>query len=276
MTTPGAQGARSVPVWDPEQYARYEDHRTRPLLDLLARVPRLPGTAPRIADLGCGPGAPSALLADRWPTAHITGYDNSPAMLERAAAHAGPTAGGGTLDFARADLAEWRPPQPQDLILSNAAFQWWPGHRDALPSLVDALAPGGTLAFQVPGNFDAPSHALLDELRNNPRWRARTGAPPRTDAVLSPAGYFAALAPLGCAVDAWETTYTQVLEGEDAVLEWTKGTALRPVLTRLADDPAARDAFLDDYAAALREAYPPGPYGTLYPFRRVFVVAVKR
>ncbi|EST32610.1 hypothetical protein N566_19950 [Streptomycetaceae bacterium MP113-05] len=276
METPDVQEAGSVPEWDPGQYARYEDHRTRPLLDLLARVPGLPGAAPRIADLGCGPGAPSALLAARWPTAHITGYDNSPSMLERAAAHAGPTAGGGTLSFARADLADWRPTEPHDLILSNAALQWWPGHQDALPALVDALTPGGTLAFQVPGNFDAPSHVLLDELRNSPRWRDRVGAPTRTHAVLPPEGYFAALAPLGCGVDTWETTYTQILHGEDAVLEWTKGTALLPVLTRLADDPQARDAFLAEYAADLREAYPPGPHGTLFPFRRIFAVAVKR
>ncbi|THA26031.1 trans-aconitate 2-methyltransferase [Streptomyces sp. RKND-216] len=279
METPDAQEARAAPDWDPAQYARYADHRTRPLRDLLARVPDPPpgrADAPRVADLGCGPGAPTALLAERWPAAHITGYDSSPAMLARAAAYAGPTAGGGTLGFVHADLADWRPVQPHDVLFSNAALQWWPGHPEALPAYVDALVPGGTLAFQVPGNFDAPSHVLLHELRNTPRWRDRLGAPARTDAVLQPAAYAAALAPLGCDVDAWETTYVQILHGEDAVLEWTKGTALRPVLGRLADDPQAYDAFLAEYAAALRAAYPPTPHGTLFPFRRVFVVAVRR
>lgn len=276
MENRDAPAAGSAPVWDPEQYSTYADHRARPLRELLARVPELPGPTPRIADLGCGPGAPTALLAARWPGAHVTGYDNSDAMLERAAAHAGPTPGGGTVDFVPADLATWRPDERYDLLFSNAAFQWWPRHTEAFEDYVQALTPGGTLAFQVPGNFGAPSHVLLDELRNSARWRDRVGAPGRTDAVRSPAEYAAALAPLGCTVDAWETTYLQILHGEDPVLEWTKGTALRPVLTRLADDPQARDAFLAAYAAALREAYPPGPYGTVFPFRRIFVVAVKR
>lgn len=268
--------ARVAPVWDPEQYARFEDARTRPLRDLLARVPRLPRARPRIADLGCGPGSPTGLLADRWPAAHITGYDNSPAMLERARAHAGPTEGGGTLAFVHADLADWHPEEPYDLLFSNAAFQWWPGHPDALPRLVGALVPGGTLAFQVPGNLDAPSHVLLHELRNAPRWRSRLGAPARRDAVPEPSRYVDVLAGPACETDVWETTYLHLLAGEDPVLEWTKGTALRPVLTLLADDPEARDAFLSEYGAALRRAYPPGPHGTVLPFRRIFAVAVKR
>ncbi len=274
--TRDARDARSGPVWDPEQYARYADHRSRPLMDLLARVPEPPGPAPRIADLGCGPGAPSARLAARWPRAHITGYDDSPEMLEQAGAHAGPTAGGGTLGFVHADLADWRPGAPHDLIFSNAAFQWWPGHPEAFPAYVQALVPGGTLAFQVPGNFAAPSHALLNELRDSPRWRSRLGEESRRNAVLEPAAYVGALTALGCETDVWETTYLQVLPGEDPVLEWTKGTALRPVLTLLADDREAREAFLADYAAALRRAYPPGPHGTVFPFRRIFAVAVKR
>lgn len=272
MTAPDA---RPAPVWDPAEYARYTDHRARPPRELLARVPALPRTGPRIADLGCGPGGSTAGLAARWPDGSITGYDNSAAMLEEAARRAGPTPDGGSLDFAHADLGDWRPSEPHDLIFSNAALQWVPGHTESFPAWIDALTPGGTLAFQVPGNFGSPSHVLLNELRDSPRWRPRLGAERHRDPVLEPAGYFAVLAPLGCVVDAWETTYVQVLHGEDPVLEWTKGTALRPVLTLLADDPEARDAFLADYAAVLRTAYPPTPYGTAFPFRRIFVVAVR-
>jgi trans-aconitate 2-methyltransferase len=276
MTTP-------PPVWDPAQYRRHAGHRTRPLHDLLARVPDLPSAAPRIADLGCGPGAPTAELARRWPRAHVTGYDNSPAMLAEAAAYAGPTPEGGSVDFTEADLADWRPEGTFDLLFSNAALQWVlpgggrsPGHEQVFPAWVEALPPGGVLAFQVPGNFSAPSHTLLHDLRNGPRWRGRVGAPARSAAVLEPAGYLAALAPLGCEVDAWETTYLHVLQGEDPVLDWTLGTALRPVLTALADDPEARDAFLAEYRDALRAAYPPAAHGTVFPFRRLFVVAVRR
>lgn len=263
-------------MWDPQQYLRHAGHRLRPLHDLLAHVPDvLPGPPgrPRIADLGCGPGGPSTALAARWPQAHITGYDNSAAMLEQAASQAREG-----LDFAYADLATWRP-GPADgfgLLFSNAALQWVPGHTGAFRAWTDALPPGGVLAFQVPGNFDAPSHTILATLRASPRWRARLGAPTRSPAVLDPTGYAAALTQLGCEVDAWETTYLHLLTGEDPVLDWTKGTALRPILTLLNNDPPAREAFLAEYATALREAYPPDEHGvTAFPFRRVFVVAAK-
>jgi trans-aconitate 2-methyltransferase len=263
--------------WDPDQYQRHSGHRARPLVDLLARVPPLRGTPPRIADLGCGPGRPSLLLAERWPTARITGYDSSPAMLEEAKEYAGPTPGGGSLGFVLADLADWRAAEPHDLIVSNAALQWVPGHADRFPEWVAGLRPGGVFAFQVPGNFEAPSHQLLRGLVESPRWRGRLGEVLRGGSpVLSPAGYFAALAPLGCALDVWETTYLHALPGEDPVLDWTKGTALRPVLTALGEDAEARDAFLAEYRDALREAYPPGTHGTVFPFRRVFVVAQRR
>lgn len=299
MPRSSASTSASAAAWDPRQYARHAEHRRRPLYELLARVPELPHpAAPRIADLGCGPGAPSLPLAERWPGAHITGYDSSPEMLAEARAYAGPLAAdaaAGTLDFAHADLAAWRPDaatdpaadpgfspgraRPFDLLFSNAALQWLPGHVDRFPDWLDGLAPGGVLAFQVPGNFDAPSHTLLHELRNSPRWRARLGGTERAaraDGVRDPAGYVAALAPLGCTVDTWETTYLHLLQGEDPVLDWVKGTALRPVLTLLADDPAARDAFLAEYGDALREAYPAREFGVPFPFRRIFVVAVKQ
>ncbi|WP_129842153.1 trans-aconitate 2-methyltransferase [Streptomyces sp. RFCAC02] len=266
------------PVWDPAQYQRHSGHRTRPLYELLARVPPLlpAGDAPRVADLGCGPGKPSLVVAERFPTARITGYDNSPAMLAEAEPYAGPLAGGGGLDFRCADLAEWRPGETFDLIVSNAALQWVPGHLGLLPDWVAGLAPGGVLAFQVPGNFDAPSHVLMREIAGGRHWRGRLGDVLRHRDATHPTGeYFAGLAAIGCEVDAWETTYLQVLHGDDPVLDWVRGTGLRPVLTALDDDPEARDAFVAEYRDALREAYPPGPHGTLFPFRRVFVVAQK-
>ncbi|MEV7421362.1 trans-aconitate 2-methyltransferase [Streptomyces sp. NPDC091212] len=273
-TPPGALAA----TWDPGQYLRHSGHRSRPFLDLLARVPEPPGPdgAPRIADLGCGPGNVTALLADRWPAARITGFDNSPEMLGRARKeYEGPTPGGGTLDFRAADATDWTPDEPYGLIVSNAALQWVPGHPGSFPRWIDALAPGGTFAFQVPGNFSAISHTLLADLCDNPRWRDRLAHIRRVGGVLEPAEYFTRLADLGCAVDAWETTYLQILPGEDPVLDWVKGTALRPVLTALADDPAATAEFTARYRDLLRTAYPRGPHGTVFPFRRIFAVARK-
>ncbi|MEV7284219.1 trans-aconitate 2-methyltransferase [Streptomyces sp. NPDC093252] len=262
------------PVWDPVQYLRHAGLRARPFADLLAHVPDLPAERPRIADLGCGPGTVTVALADRWPTAHITGYDNAPEMLAGAEAYAGPTPGGGTLDFAAADARTWTPDETHDLIISNATLQWVPGHPDRFSDWIAALAPGGTFAFQVPGNYDAPSHRVLRELAGaDPRL---AGTLRHQDAVRTPAEYHEALTSLGCEADVWETTYLHLLKGEDAVLDWVKGTALRPVLTALSGDPEARDTFLTAYRDQLREAYPATAQGTAFPFRRIFVVATVR
>ncbi|MEE1755882.1 trans-aconitate 2-methyltransferase [Streptomyces sp. SP18CS02] len=272
----------SAPIWDPQQYLRHSTHRTRPFLDLLTRIPDLPAAATgrpaRIADIGCGPGNVTALLADRWPDARITGFDLSPEMLEQAGKYySGTTPGGGWLDFRPADAAHWTPEEPYDLIVSNAALQWVPNHPESFPVWLDGLAPGGVLAFQVPGNFTSPSHALLGELCDTPQWRSRLGDHGRRfHHVLDPADYLGRLTDLGCAgVDVWETVYSQLLQGPDPVLDWVKGTALRPVLTALDDDHEAAAEFMGQYRDLLREAYPPGPHGTVFPFRRIFAVARK-
>ncbi|MGK5631643.1 trans-aconitate 2-methyltransferase [Streptomyces sp. URMC 123] len=265
-------------TWDPNQYLRHSGHRVRPFHDLLHRIPELPhgNRPPRIADLGCGPGNVTALLAGRWPDAIITGYDTSADMLDKAAEYAGPTPGGGRLDFRYGDAATWVPDEPFDLIVSNAALQWVPNHPQSFPAWTDALYPGGTFAFQVPANFTAPSHALLGELCDAPRWRDRlSGYGRRFVHILEPWEYLTLLADLGCEAHTWETTYVQLLQGEDPVLDWVKGTALRPVLTALADDPEAREEFLGQYRDLLRKAYPAGPHGTVFPFRRIFAVARK-
>ncbi|MGK5552946.1 trans-aconitate 2-methyltransferase [Actinomadura kijaniata] len=250
-------------VWDPAQYGAFGDERSRPFFELVGRIP---GHPRRIVDLGCGSGELTATLARRWPEAEITGIDSSPEMIAAARAHEG-----GRLRFTVGDIAAWTPDGPVDLIVSNAALHWVPRHTDLLPRWSDALTAGGHLAFQVPGNFDAPSHVILRELCATPRWRDRLHGAVRAHPVRDAAGYLDLLARHGCAVDAWETTYLQVLQGRNPVLEWVKGTALRPVLTALG--PGASDDFLTEYGARLRAAYPAAPHGTVFPFRRVFVIA---
>jgi trans-aconitate 2-methyltransferase len=253
-------------MWDPAQYDVYNDERSRPFHDL---VSRLRSSQPAVVvDLGCGDGALTATLADRWPAATVVGVDSSTEMLAVAAGRAIP----GRLQFRRGTIEAWQPDQPVDVLVSNAALHWVPGHAGLLDRLVGALQAGGELAFQVPGNFDEPSHVLLADLRQSPRWRGRlSGAASRAPAVLQPAEYMHRLADLGCSVDAWETTYLHVLSGPDPVLEWVRGTALRPV--RAALTPAEAAEFEAEYGARLREAYPPTPHGTVLPFRRIFVVA---
>lgn len=254
--------------WDPAVYLQHADDRARPFHDLLARVDV---AAPaRVVDLGCGPGGLTRLLSERWPEARVLGVDSSLEMVERAAAYAVP----GRCEFALSDLRDWRPDGPVDVLLSNATLQWVPDHLDLLPRWVEALAPYGVIALQMPANFDAPSHVRLRELADTPRWRPALGGvlrdPDATTTTKDPTTYLEVLTAAGCTVDAWQTTYLHVLEGDDAVLGWVRGTALRPVLDRLSADQAAE--FVDEYAALLRAAYPRRPYGTVFPFLRTFVV----
>jgi trans-aconitate 2-methyltransferase len=257
-------------MWDPGQYLQFGDERGRPFIDLLARVN---AEAPRyVVDLGCGPGNLTALLAKRWPGAQVLGLDNSPEMI--AAATATAAAAGGRLSFALADIREWQPDRPVDVFVSNAVLQWVPDHLGLLTHWAGLLAPGGWLAVQLPGNFDQPSHAILRDLATSTRWRPLLGEVSLNRQAEDPAAYLDLLARAGCQVDAWETTYLHVLQGQDPVLEWYKGTGLRPVLAALTPQRSA--GFLAEYAARVRDAYPPAPYGTVLPFRRVFVVARRR
>jgi trans-aconitate 2-methyltransferase len=247
-------------------YLRYADERARPFVDLLASVRH--DSPAVVVDLGCGEGALTASLAQRWPQGRVTGIDSSAEMLAAAGRHAVP----GRLSFALADVREWRPAGPVDVLVTNAVLHWVPGHADLLRRWASELAPGGELAVQVPGNFRAPTHALLTELSRSPRWSARAAAvAPRPDAVLEPAGYLDVLTGAGLQADVWETTYLHVLDGPDPVLGWVRSTVLRPVLAVLDADEV--EDLTKAYAAALRAAYPPRADGTtVLPFRRVFAV----
>jgi trans-aconitate 2-methyltransferase len=254
-------------TWDPERYLAFGDQRTRPAIDLLARVPL--AKAARIADLGCGPGNSTALLAERWPEAAVIGVDNAKEMLARARA-SGVRAG-----WVEADIASWAPEDPPDLIYSNAALHWLDDHGRLVPRLLAYLRPGGALAIQMPRNFDAPSHVLLRETARSGPWAMDLEGLLATPSVAAPAWYYDLLAPRAGTLDVWETDYLHVLDGDDPVLMWTRSTALRPVMDAL--DERHREAFEAAYAARLREAYPMRADGrTLFPFRRLFIVAQPR
>ncbi len=253
-------------MWDAQQYLKYSDERSRPFFDLLARVRR--ERADSIADLGCGPGNLTRTLAERWPTARLLGVDNSLEMLQQARPRAIP----GRLDFVQADIASWSPEKAVDLIFSNAALQWVSGHEALLPRLAGMLAPDGTLAVQMPYHFQNPAHLVIEETKADPRWRpALEGVGLHQKSVLPLVWYVERLHDLGFTVDAWQTTYVHVLSGENPVLEWFKGSALRPLLSRLA--PEARVEFLHELGARLRAAYPARGGITLLPFPRLFFVA---
>jgi trans-aconitate 2-methyltransferase len=248
-------------TWDPTLYLGFDDHRSRPFHDLLARVG---ATAPRrVVDLGCGPGHLTGLLAARWPDAEVSALDSSAEMVAAARERG--------IDAERADVVDWTPAPGTDVVVTNAVLQWVPAHRDLLPRWLRALPPGAWFAMQVPGNFGAPSHALVRELLAEPRWRGSVELRGEK-AVPGPAEYAELLSGPGADVDVWETTYLHRLTGADPVLGWISATALRPVHDALGADDYA--AFRAELAPRLRAAYPQRPDGTTwFPFRRIFAVA---
>jgi len=248
-------------TWDPDRYLTYADERGRPFVELIARIQADPRT---VVDLGCGPGNLTALLAARWPDAEVRGVDSSAEMIASAQRDVP------DLDFEVADLREWLARgERADVVVSNATLQWLPDHVELLPALSEAA--GGWLAFQVPGNFHEPSHTIRSELAAEPAYAEHT----RDVAVPSsrePVEYLEVLTDLGWAVDAWETTYLHVLEGdEDAVFTWVSGTGARPTLQALPDD--LRPEFEAEFKRRLREAYPSKDGRVVLPFRRIFVAA---
>ena len=243
--------------WDPTQYARFADQRTRPFFDLVTQIGA--GGPSTVVDLGCGSGELTMTLADRWPDAAVRGIDSSPEMIAKAPA--GDFVVGTAQDFDATGV---------DVLVSNAMLQWVPGHAELLTRWAGELEPGGWLAFQVPTNFGAPSHTLMRELAAD---YPLEGVLRHDDAVLSASGYLDLLSDAGLRADVWQTEYLHVLQGEDPVLEWVRGTGLRPVLAALAPEQAA--AFETEYARRLREAYPARSYGTVFGFSRIFAVAQK-
>ena len=255
-----------TPGWDPAKYLEFAGHRLRPALDLLARVP---AASPAVVyDLGCGAGNVTRLLLERWPDAAVTGVDGSAAMLSAARAVAP------QVTWVQADIGSWRSPRPADVVFSNAALHWLDDHPALFPRLVDGLAPGGALAVQMPRNHGAPSHTEMVAAAETGPWRERLRPVLRTRPVAEPEAYHDILEPHVSRLDIWESEYLHVLEGDNPVVEWTRGSALKPLLDAL-EEPE-RSGFLAEYSARIARAYPRRANGrTLFRFRRLFIVAVR-
>jgi trans-aconitate 2-methyltransferase len=257
--------------WDPSQYLKFAAPRERPALDLLARVPLdNPG---RVYDLGCGSGNTTRLLQQRWPNARITGVDSSPEMLAEARRAKPDSKARHALDYTQGELATWLPDDPVDLLYSNAALHWLGGHEALFPKLMKALAPQGVLAVQMPTGQDQPRLAVQAELAARPKWRDRL-MPLLFPRVGTAADYYGLLTPHTHALDIWQTEYLHVLNGDDPVAEWSRGSSLGPLLAAL-DEEEGRE-FYSEYAARMRAAYPKRKDGTtLLPFPRIFIVATR-
>ncbi len=257
------------PAWDPLQYSRFEDERDRAAHDLLARLPD--DLAPKeIWDLGCGAGQHAVRLKRRWPEARVHGLDSSAAMLAQARAR------DADVDWRLGDIAGWTPERPVDLILANASLHWLPDHQALLRRLTDGLEPRGVIAVQMPMAHETRHHSLMREVAADGPWAAALAGIGTVAPLLEPEAYYAVLARSCAEIDVWSTTYLQALSGPDAVLEWMKGTALRPYLAALTDE-VTRRAYLDALGGRLSSAFPRRPDGvTPMPFPRLFLVARRR
>jgi trans-aconitate 2-methyltransferase len=253
--------------WSARQYLKFEDERTRPPRDLLAQVPLQ--SARRVVDLGCGPGNSTELLIERYPNAEVVGLDSSPDMLRQARERL-PRA-----VFMHADLKSWTPHEPTDLLFANAVFQWVPDHNAVLPRLLEALPQGGVLALQMPDNTDEPALALMREVASTGPWAVTLAtANAARDDLPRPSAYYDLLRPLCAHIDIWHIVYNHVMAGPEAIVEWFKGSALRPFLSALDGDMQAE--YLAAYRAAIARAYPPRFDGrVLLRFPRLFIVATR-
>lgn len=254
--------------WSAGQYLCFEDERTRPARDLLSAVRAL--SPARVVDLGCGPGNSTELLAERYPDARIEGIDSSADMVEKARKRLP------DLQFELADIARWEPAERYDVILSNAVLHWLPDHAALLPRLVRYLAPGGSLAVQMPDNLEEPSHRSMREVAVLPEFAGKLAeAGESRSEIGSPDAYYRMLQPCCGRIDIWRTVYHHVLAGPEAIVEWFKGSGLRPYLAKL--NQSGQQLFLERYLEKVRDSYPAGPDGrVLLAFPRLFLVAESR
>jgi trans-aconitate 2-methyltransferase len=260
-----------MPTWDANQYLRFNEERTRPCRELAARI-RLDREPARVIDLGCGPGNSTAVLAERWPQAALAGFDSSPEMIA-AARRDNPR-----LEWNVGDIAAWAETTAPtyDIVFSNAALQWVPHHAAVLPKLLRRVAPSGALAVQVPANIDAPAHVLMREMAASSTWRGFLPQGVREWHVETLEKYYDILAPFAATLDIWETEYQHIMPDAAAIVDWYKGTGLRPFLDALPNEET-KTAFTAGYLERIRRAYPSRPDGNvLFPFRRLFIIAHQR
>jgi trans-aconitate 2-methyltransferase len=252
--------------WSAKQYSKFESERNRPVLDLLAHIPTL--AVKTAVDIGCGPGNSTELLLTKYPDAHVTGMDSSSDMIEAARKRMP------DISFEVADISNWEEKGPFDIILANAALHWVPDHNNLFPALINKLSPGGSLAVQMPDNFEEPSHRLMREIASAGPWKDKLADSSKMVDRQTADWYYQKLRGTVSKLDIWRTTYYHPLAGgPDAIVEWFKGTGLQPFLNPL--DANERSEFINKYKDAVGKAYPAYPDGTvLLPFPRLFIIAM--
>lgn len=251
--------------WSSEQYSKFEKQRNRPIMDLLANIPN--PSVHTAMDLGCGPGNSTELLLDRFPEAEVAGMDSSADMIEAARKRLP------GIDFQVGDISGWQPTEKYDIVLANAALQWVPDHEKLFPTLLKHLKPGGTLAVQMPDNFEEPSHRAMRDIASRNEWTGRLAEVVPRVSRPGAAWYYELLEKKAAVVDVWRTIYHHpLIGGLDAIVEWFKGSGLTPYLALL--DEEEQQAFLAQYRDEIAKSYRVNEEGgVLLPFPRLFLVA---
>ncbi|MEE1657108.1 trans-aconitate 2-methyltransferase [Microvirga sp. CF3062] len=254
--------------WDAGQYLKFEDERTRPAADLIRRIPL--AEIRSAVDIGCGPGNSTELITNRYPGARMLGLDSSPDMLAKARVRLP------GVSFQEADIAAWNPDERYDLIFANAVLQWLPDHPRLFARLASCLETGGCLAVQMPNNLHEPSHRLMRKVAQEGPWAEKLAAVSQSrERIGSFEDYYSWLLQAGCSADLWQTTYVHPLADAEAIIEWLKGTGLRPYLDPLS--PEEQSEFLDRYRIEIEKAYPAQQDGkVLLRFPRLFFVAQRQ
>jgi trans-aconitate 2-methyltransferase len=256
-----------MPTWDADLYLKFASERTQPSLDLIARTNV--ASPARIIDLGCGPGNSTKMLRQRWPKADITGLDSSVEMIA-AASLAHPTE-----KWALADAATWKADALFDVVFSNATLQWLPDHARLFPHLMAQVAPAGALAVQIPAHYQSPLHQVALEVAQDSTWCHLMEAPCNALTEEHPAFYYDVLQPLAARLDIWETEYYHLIDSPQAIVNWFRGTGLRPFLEAL-ENEEQKQCFQQMLLGGYTQAYPRQKDGrVLFPFRRLFIVAYR-
>ncbi|HEY9167710.1 MAG TPA: methyltransferase domain-containing protein [Candidatus Kryptonia bacterium] len=253
--------------WNPHEYLKFAGERTRPSVDLAARIeienPR------SIIDIGCGPGNSTQVLRSRWPAAKIIGLDSSAEMIARASKDFPES------EWITADVSSYSFPTKHDIVFSNAAIQWIPDHDELLPRLMDAVSSGGVFAVQVPSDAGSPLRLALLEVSARPEWNRFVAGAEKLAAYHDADYYYNILAPISSKFDLWETTYYHLLDFHKGLVEWYKGTGMRPFLERIPDEKMKIE-FQNQILNECVKAYRIQDNGKLlYPFKRTFFIATK-
>lgn len=253
--------------WNPNEYMRFGDERTRPSVDLTSRI--AVDSPAKVIDLGCGPGNSTRVLRRRWPGAQVVGLDSSPQMIDSARAKEP------NEEWLVSTIEDWAPDSAFDVVFSNAALQWLPDHGSLVERLFGRVAPGGALAFQIPSFPYATVHTLIHDLVLDGPWAPRMASPLRELTMEYPGFYYDSLASEARLIDMWQTEYFHVMNSTAAIVDWIASTGLRPFLDALESQDETR-LFLSCLQERVDDSYiPQADERVLFPFKRTFVVAYR-